>query len=97
MSNTQSVNYIGQQSFWYYCFYWSSSLPQSVNFYLINVGLSKSSTFKEGISDIQCSISMMLDDVVNGNVTTSGNFFIGVNPLITSINSLSTNIGSIQT
>jgi hypothetical protein len=41
---------------------------------------------------------MMLDDVVNGNVTTDGTaFFTGVNPLITSINTLSSNIGTIQT
>ena len=61
------------------------------------IGLSKASTFKDGLSDIQCSLSLMLDDVVNGNVTTSGSsFFIGVDPLITQITALNTSINAIQ-
>lgn len=61
------------------------------------MGISKAGTFKEGLGDIQCSLSMMLDDVVNGNVTTTGSFFIGVQPLITQINSLNSNIGTVNT
>lgn len=61
------------------------------------MGISKASTFKEGLGDIQCSLSMMLDDVVNGNVTTSGSYFIGVDPLITEVGRLNSNVGSLTT
>lgn len=48
------------------------------------IGLSKASTFKEGLSDLQCATAITFDDIVNGNVTKDGNnFFIGVNQLIT--------------
>lgn len=60
-------------------------------------GLSKAKTFKDGISDMQCSVSMMLDDIVNGNVTLDGSYFIGVDPLIREIGYLSGNISTIQT
>lgn len=61
------------------------------------MGLSKASTFSKGLSDIQCSLSIMLDDVVNGNVTMNeSSFFIGVDPLITQVNSLSGSITTIQ-
>ena len=60
------------------------------------MGISKAGTFKDGLGDIQCSLSMMLDDVVNGNLTTSGSYFIGVDPLITQITALNTNIGTIN-
>lgn len=40
----------------------------------------------------------MLDNVVNGNVTTNGSsFFIGVDPLITQVGVLNTNFSNIQT
>ena len=62
------------------------------------IGLSKSSTFKDGMNDLQCATAIAFDDIVNGNVTKNGqNFFIGVNQLITEINALSTNMGSIST
>jgi len=70
---------------------------QLVNFNFI-AGLSKATTFKKGIADIQCSVSMFIDDVINGNVTSDGTaFFTGIDPLITSVNNLNTNMGTIQT
>lgn len=61
------------------------------------MGISNAGTFKEGLGDIQCSLSMMLDDVVNGNLTTAGQYFIGVDPLITQIGALNSNVGVVNT
>jgi hypothetical protein len=60
------------------------------------MGISKAGTFKEGLGDIQCSLSMMLDDVVNGNLTTTGKYFIGVEPLITQITTLNSNVNTVN-
>jgi hypothetical protein len=61
------------------------------------MGISKAGTFKEGLGDIQCSLSMMLDDVVNGNLTIAGQYFIGVDPLITQVGNLNSGVGLVQT
>lgn len=62
------------------------------------IGLSKTTTFKKGINDLQCSTAIMFDDIVNGNVTADGsNFFIGVTNLVQSINDLSGNMTTIST
>lgn len=62
------------------------------------IGLSKASTFKTGLTNIQCSTAMFFDDIVNGNVTTDGNsFFIGVSQIVSTMGSLSTNMNTINT
>lgn len=62
------------------------------------IGLAKASTFKTGMTNIQCSTAMFFDDIINGNVTTDGNsFFIGVSNLVSTIGSLNTNMGTINT
>lgn len=62
------------------------------------IGLSKTTTFKKGINDLQCSTAIMFDDIVNGNVTADGNnFFIGVTNLVQSISDLSGNMTTINT
>lgn len=61
------------------------------------IGLSKAATFKKGISDFQCSTSMLFDDVINGNVTADGStFFTGISTMITSVNSLNANMADIR-
>lgn len=60
------------------------------------IGLSKASTFKEGIQDIQCSTAILFDDIVNGNVTLDGTaFFTGVTKLVSTIGDLQSNITDI--
>ena len=61
-----------------------------------SLGISKASGFAEGLDSMTCAASIMFDDIINGNVTADGQyFFIGVSQLITEINNLNTNIGSI--
>ncbi len=66
-----------------------------VLFYLIP-GLSKASTFKKGITNLQCSTAILFDDIVNGNVTSDGaTFFTGITMLVQSINDLGGNMTTI--
>lgn len=63
-----------------------------------SLGISKASGFAEGLDSMTCAASIMFDDIINGNVTADGKyFFIGVSQLITEINNLNTNIGTITT
>jgi hypothetical protein len=46
-----------------------------------------------------CAASIFVDDVLNGNVTTSGStktFFTGLNTLSTQLTSLNANLGTID-
>ena len=62
------------------------------------IGLSKASSFKKGVSDLQCASSMLFDDVVNGNVTADGqSFFTGITMLVNSITDLGNNMATIKT
>lgn len=61
------------------------------------MGLSKASTFKKGLGDLTCSTSILMDDIVNGNVTTDGkSFFIGISKLITEMGILDTSMTTVS-
>ena len=49
-------------------------------------------------NSVSCASSIILDDILNGNVTTDGSsFFVGLNQLYTQLGYLSTNLSSINT
>ena len=61
--------------------------------FFYDLGFSKADSFSNGLGDMTCATSIMLDDVVNGNVTLDGkNFFIGISNLITEVTNLKNNL-----
>lgn len=49
------------------------------------LGLSRSSDIEVSVKATCCTISVLFDDLLNGNVSSSGNFFIGMNGLTTQL------------
>jgi hypothetical protein len=45
------------------------------------IGLSKSKDIQTTIEAVGCSVSITLDDIINGNVTETGKFFVGIRTL----------------
>ena len=60
----------------------------------------KVSTFGPSIGNMGCATALFVDDVLNGNATTSGStttFFTGLNTLLSQLNSLNSSLGTINT
>jgi len=61
-------------------------------------GLSQASLISSSITSLSCATSIVLDDILNGNVTTNGNsFFVGLNQLYLQLGYLNNNLSSINT
>lgn len=45
------------------------------------IGITKAPEAEKTYQAMSCSVAICLDDLINGNVTTAGSFFIGLNPL----------------
>lgn len=45
------------------------------------MGLSRASGFQDSTASTLCSTAILFDDMINGNVTDEGNFFIGIRTL----------------
>ena len=61
------------------------------------IGASRVRTFGPAISDLGCSVSIILDDVLNGNVTQDGSaFFVGLKTFLTQNANLNGNISNIN-
>ena len=60
------------------------------------VGLTKAGDMQSSTNAVACSLAITLDDLINGNVTTAGTFFIGINPLYTEMINLNNNMGDIS-
>lgn len=61
------------------------------------IGISKAATFKKGIDASTCAISVFMDDLVNGNVSSSGtSFWMGLSTLSTELGNINTNVVDIQ-
>lgn len=61
------------------------------------VGLSKSKDVQTTIEAVGCSVSIILDDVINGNVTDSGKFFVGIRTLAKKIDTIKVSLNNVQT
>ena len=59
--------------------------------------MSKSKDLQTTIEAVGCSVSIALDDIINGNVTDTGKYFIGLNPLYNSITTIKNNLSNIDT
>lgn len=61
------------------------------------VGLSKSKDIQTTIEAVGCSVSVALDDIINGNTTSTGKFFIGIRTLAKKIDTIKTSLTNVQT
>ena len=46
------------------------------------IGITKASDLEQAYEATTCSLSIAIDDIINGNITTEGTLFLGLNPLI---------------
>lgn len=61
------------------------------------VGLSKSKDIQTTIETVGCSVAIVLDDIINGNTTSTGHFFIGIRTLAKKIDTIKNSLTSVQT
>lgn len=61
------------------------------------IGLSRSGDIQSSYEAVGCSAAIAFDDLLNGNVSTTGTFFIGLQPLITSLGSLKGQLNNVKT
>lgn len=61
------------------------------------IGLSKSKDLQTTIESVGCSVSVTLDDVINGNVTSTGKFFVGIRTLYNRISTIKTSLATVAT
>lgn len=61
------------------------------------IGITRAGDIENGYKAVGCSFAIAFDDIINGNVSTQNNFFfIGINPLVTGLNGLKTNMGLVR-
>lgn len=61
-------------------------------------GFTTAAGLGKGTRDLSCSTSMLIDDILNGNVTTDGkSFFVGMNQLLAQIGVINNQMGTINT
>jgi len=61
------------------------------------LGVSKAKDISDTIETVGCSVSIMFDDILNGNVTENGKYFVGLQPLAARIYDLSGQLTAINT
>ena len=61
------------------------------------IGITKSSDIQSSFTAVSCSVAITFDDVVNGNTSTTGKYFLGMNGLINGLNSLQNNLLTVGT
>jgi hypothetical protein len=79
-----------------FCFT-SNNLILHLWYYIYHVGFVHTTNLKGTFGGIQCSISIFTDDILNGNVTSSGKeFFAGLTTLSSSIASIDGNLTDLK-
>jgi hypothetical protein len=48
-------------------------------------GLTKASDTQNSYEAMTCSVAITFDDIINGNISSDGHFFVGLTPFINSI------------
>jgi hypothetical protein len=61
------------------------------------IGITKSSDIQSSYTAVSCSVAITADDLLNGNISTAGKYFLGMNNLIGGLNSLQNNLGTVNT
>jgi hypothetical protein len=64
--------------------------------FISNIGMMNSSTVGQSFKNMACSIAIFTDDLLNGNTTTNGTFFTGLNVFSSSLSSLNGNLTNIK-
>ena len=52
------------------------------------IGITRAPEVEKTYSAMSCSVAICLDDFINGNVSSTGNFFLGLTPLQEGLTSL---------
>lgn len=61
------------------------------------MGVGEAGTVESGVKATGCSLAIVVDDFLNGNVSTAGDYFIGIKTLGIEFGKLSTALPTIQT
>ena len=48
---------------------------------MCSIGIAKADDVEIAYEAMTCSVAISLDDLINGNVTSTGAFFLGLGPL----------------
>ena len=60
------------------------------------MGLSKVNDLQKTVSAVSCSVAITLDDLINGNVTSTGKYFLGLQTLYSKIGIMQGNLSFID-
>ena len=60
-------------------------------------GVAKAGDLESSMKAVSCSLAITFDDLINGNVSTAGTYFMGIRTLETQLGDLNTNIDAIGT
>lgn len=60
------------------------------------IGLSRSGDIQSSYEAVGCSAAIAFDDLLNGNVSTAGTFFVGLQPLVTSLGDLKSQLNNVN-
>lgn len=61
------------------------------------IGLSKTKDLQKTIEAVGCTVAITLDDIINGNATESGRFFIGLRTLANKMDDIKNSLTTINT
>lgn len=50
------------------------------------IGLSRASDVQKSFEAVSCSAAITFNDLLNGNTSTTGKFFVGLSPLVDGLN-----------
>ena len=60
------------------------------------IGITKASDIQSSYNAVSCSLAITTDDLLNGNISTTGKYFLGMNGLIGGLQSLQGNLGGVN-
>jgi hypothetical protein len=60
------------------------------------VGISRAGKIVDAYESVGCSIAITLDDVINGNLSTSGTYFVGLKVLASDMGKLNGNLSNVN-
>jgi hypothetical protein len=60
------------------------------------IGITRASDIQSSYTAVSCSVAITADDLLNGNISTTGKYFLGMNNLIGGLNGLQSNLGTVN-
>lgn len=61
------------------------------------IGITRASDIESSYQAVGCSAAITFDDVINGNKSTTGKFFVGLTPLKNGLNDLKAQKTTVKT